>query len=140
MTGDAKRRADRRRLWIRRLLAGPAIVFGIAVGAVVYMVPVTVVLMGFDWLGVRSAWITPVVMIPFSLLFYYVAATTSVWLSSILERVAGVEDDLMAFLQQLTYVETGPDDGHWIDRSGRIYADDAAFAQGLERFAKERDG
>lgn len=140
MTDDAKRRADRRRLRSRRLLAGPAIVFGIAVGAIAFLVPVSAMLMAFDWLGVRSAWLIPVVTIPFSILFYYVAAKTSVWLSSILERVAGVEDDLTAFLQQVTYVETGPDDGHWIDRSGRIYQDDAVFAEGLERFAKERDG
>lgn len=114
--------------------------FGIAVGAIAFIVPVTIVLMGFDWLGVRSAWLIPVVSIPFTILFYYVAVRTGVWLSSILERIMGVEDDLTAFLGQMTYVETGPDDGHWIDRKGRIYQDDAAFARALKRFAKERDG
>jgi hypothetical protein len=138
MTRDTNQ-SDQRRRWIRRLLAGPAILLGIAVATIACMVPVTAVLMAFDGLGVRAAWLTPVVMFPFLIPFYYIAAKTSVWLSSILERITGTEDDLTAFLRQVTYVETGPEDGHWIDRGGRIYEDEAALMRGVKRFAKERD-
>lgn len=104
------------------------------------MAPVSVMLMGLDMLGVRSTWVIVVAVVPFQILFYYVAVQASVWLSFLLERIAGVEDDLIAFLRQVTYVDTGSDDGYWIDRSGRRYDDEAALMRGVDRFAQEREG
>ena len=102
------------------------------------LVPATAVLMAFDLVGVRSTWLTPVVMLPCSILFYYVLMKTSVSLSALLERLTGVEDDLTVFLRQVDYVETESEDGYWIDRSGRVYKNEAALMRGADRFAKER--
>ncbi|KQX20120.1 hypothetical protein ASD39_09580 [Sphingomonas sp. Root50] len=110
------------------------------VGLIAYMIPVMAVLKALEALGFQSAWLTTVVAMPFVLVLFYVAGQTGAWMSSILERIAGVEDDLTAFLRQVTYVDTGPDDGYWIDRSGRRYKSEAALMRGVDRFAKEREG
>lgn len=139
MTRDVKR-SDRRRRLIRRLLFGPALVVGIGAGTIAFLVPAVAVLMLFDGLGMQTAWLMPVVALPCSILFYQAAARTTAALSDILERIAGVEDDLTAFLRQVNYIETGPEDGYWIDRSGRVYKDEAALMRGADRFAQARSG
>lgn len=137
MTNEVKG-SDQRRRWIRRCLFGLALILCLPVGIIACLVPATAVLMGFELIGVRSTWLTPVVMFPFSILFYYVWIKTSLLLSAVLERITGVEDDLAAFLHQVDYIETESEDGYWIDRSGRIYKNEAALMRGADRFAKER--
>ena len=83
--------------------------FGIAIGAVICLAYGTAVLMGVDALGFRAAWITPVAMLPGSILFYYVTARTGAWSWELLERITGIEDDLTVFIRQISYVETGPE-------------------------------
>lgn len=139
MTRNAKR-SQRRTRRIKRLITCVAVFCGIIAGAIAYAVPFTALVMVLDFFDIRSGWVIAVATMPFLILFFYVAGQAGASLSLFFERIAGVEDDLMAFLRQVTYVDTGSDDGYWIDRSGRRYDDEAALMRGVDRFAKEREG